>query len=99
MSGTQDEAAPDARVKPNPISLAEMARRQSLRMSSRLETLSALDRVRVQGAAIGDVTPEQAMEFAAGRDRDARFARMVAAGVPAGKLIRHYVRPAEADSM
>lgn len=63
--------------------------------------LSKLDDFYINGRKIGDVTPDEADSFAASRERDARFIRLLTAGLPRGlsKPIREYRTAEESDTL
>jgi hypothetical protein len=61
--------------------------------------LSKLDDFMVNGQPIGDLTPEEANGWAASRERDARFVRLLTAGLPAGRPIRQFRKGDEADKL
>jgi len=61
--------------------------------------LSQLDRLRINGRMIGDCTPEEAMGWRAKRVTETRFIWMLCSGLPPGRPIRDFIRPAEADEL
>lgn len=61
--------------------------------------LSKLDDFMVNGQPIGDLTPEEANGWAGSRERDARFVRLLTAGLPSGKPIRQFRKGDEADKL
>jgi hypothetical protein len=56
-----------------------------------------LDTFLVNGEPIGDLTPETVLARADLHERDARFMRLMASGVPHGHRIREFVTPQEAQ--
>lgn len=56
-----------------------------------------LDSFLVNGEPIGDLTPETVLARADLHERDARFMRLLASGVPHGHRIREFVTPDEAE--
>jgi hypothetical protein len=64
--------------------------------------ISKLDGFYINGMRrIGDVTPDEAASWAAGREQDARFVRLLIAGLPLGKSdpIRKYITAEESDRL
>lgn len=61
--------------------------------------LSKLDTVLVNGQPIGDLTPEEALDWAASRERDIRFVMMLTGGLPPGRPIRESWHGDEADKI
>lgn len=61
--------------------------------------LSKLDDFMVNGQPIGDLTPEEANGWASSRERDARFVRLLTAGLPPGRPIRLSRKGDEADKL
>lgn len=61
--------------------------------------LSLLDTFKVNGQSIGDVTPTEANAWAASRERDARFVKVLTYNLPPNDPIRKYRRPDEVDVM
>lgn len=55
-----------------------------------------LDTFLIHGEPIGDLTPEAVLARADLHERDARFMRLMASGVPHGHRIREFVTPEEA---
>ncbi len=61
--------------------------------------LTLLDTFRVNGRAIGDLTPEEANAWAGSRERDARFVRLLTANLPPGHIIREFRTGDEATQL
>lgn len=83
-------------------SLKTMADKQAAATQGRAATiarLSMLDKFKVNGQPIGDLTPVEAVAWAASRERDVRFVKLLTAGVPEDRRIRDHVRPDEADKL
>jgi len=57
--------------------------------------LTLLDTFKINGRPIGDCTPREANDWAASRERDARFVRLLTANLPESEPIRKYIRPEE----
>jgi hypothetical protein len=51
---------------------------------------SLLDTFRINGRAVGDMTPEDAEKWAASKERDARFVRLLTQNLPPGRPIREF---------
>jgi hypothetical protein len=62
----------------------------------KMEVRNYLDSFLVNGEPIGDLTPETVLARADLHERDARFMRLIASGVPLGHRIREFVTPQEA---
>lgn len=62
-------------------------------------TKALLDTFIINGKPIGDVTPIEAASWAASRERDARFVRMLIGGVPENDPIRRWVTQEEAERL
>lgn len=73
--------------------------RSGMDAASAVARLSMLDTFKVNGQPIGDCTPGEANAWAASRERDARFVRMLTANLPDGEPIRKYRRPEDANSL
>lgn len=61
--------------------------------------LSMLDKFFVNGMPVGDCTPEELEGWASSKERDTRFVRMLAQGMPAGRPIRDSWRGDEVDNL
>lgn len=61
--------------------------------------LSKLDTFMVNGQPIGDVTPEEALDWAASRERDVRFVTMLTGSLPPGRPIRDSWHGDEVDKV
>jgi hypothetical protein len=74
------------------------SRRGLTAMASVQETVarSLLDTFMVNGRPVGDVTVEEADRWVAGRERDARFVKMLITGLPHGATIRTHITEADA---
>jgi hypothetical protein len=77
---------------------ATWAHQRVRQMAERRETerRNYLDSFLVHGEPIGDLTPEAVLARADLHERDARFMRLMASGVPQGHRIREFVTPDEA---
>jgi hypothetical protein len=77
---------------------ATWAHQRVRQMAERHETerRNYLDSFLVHGEPIGDLTPEAVLARADLHERDARFMRLMASGVPQGHRIREFVTPDEA---
>jgi hypothetical protein len=60
--------------------------------------LSKLDTFMVNGRPVGDCTPEEAEGWAASRERDAKFVRLLISGLPLSRPIRESITGEEADT-
>jgi len=60
--------------------------------------LSKLDTFLCNGRPVGDMTPEEAEKWAGSRDRQAKFIRLLIAGLPPNRPIRESIAGEEADT-
>lgn len=65
---------------------------------SAVARLSLLDTFKVNGQAIGDLTPGEALRWAGSRERDARFVRLLAGNLPPDAPIRRWRTGDEAQA-
>lgn len=90
-------------VQPEPeAAKSAHARREEKRAAVLVKAavkLSKLDTFLVNGQPIGDVTPEDALDWAASRERDVRFVTMLTGSLPPGRPIRDSWHGDEADKI
>ena len=99
QGGGRIEGETHAEIAP---SLAAAADKHAAAMRARAATvvrLSKLDTFLVNGQKIGDLTPHEALGWAASRERDVRFVRMLVQNLPLGRPIRESVAPETADEL
>lgn len=72
--------------------------RQGMNAVAQVARLSMLDTFKVNGTPIGDITAQEANGWAASRERDVRFVRLLTQNLPPDKPIREFVRADEADA-
>ena len=100
----QDTSAPMSRKAPKPGQPSTFPRPSAARTSNlgqlavaRVASLSILDTFIINGQPIGDVTSLEAIQWASARRRDAKFALMLASGLPQDDPIRKHRTAEEAE--
>lgn len=89
-TGGQNESGPY--IASAPEGLSDNVRRQ-IEARSKVAALSLLDTFKINRKAIGDCTPKEAKEWAAKRERDARFVNLLTRNLPPDEPIRKWVKP------
>lgn len=89
------------KVRPQPTmkELSDKHRAATLGRFKLMMELSKLDTFIINGQKIGDLTPEEANGWAASRERDARFVRLLTANLPPNRPIREFVTPGLANDL